>query len=169
MGIVFANILLLFGMMMAPLLDHYQEQTVDNMIADYQYILNVPDEIDEDDTYTLYGALSRFLTPSLETENKKAEKFCMESLETVPGKRDSESVTVYGTQQGSHYMKADFPDEGVYVSDGYAEKYNIKTGDTIWLKETYEDKTYSFAVKGIYVYPSGLSVFMSMPQFCRVI
>ena len=47
-GIVFANILLLFGMMMAPLLDHYQEQTVDNMIADYQYILNVPDEIDED-------------------------------------------------------------------------------------------------------------------------
>lgn len=167
-GIVFANILLLFGMMMAPLLDHYQEQTVDNMIADYQYILNVPDEIDEDDTYTLYGALSRFLTPSLETENKKAEKFCMESLETVPGKRDSESVTVYGTQQGSHYMKADFPDEGVYISDGYAEKYNIKTGDTIWLKETYEDKTYSFAVKGIYVYPSGLSVFMSMPQFCRV-
>lgn len=167
-GIVFANILLLFGMMMAPLLDHYQEQTVDNMIADYQYILNVPDEIDEDDTYTLYGALSRFLTPSLETENKKAEKFCMESLETVPGKRDSESVTVYGTQQGSHYMKTDFPDEGVYVSDGYAEKYNIKTGDTIWLKETYGDKTYSFAVKGIYVYPSGLSVFMSMPQFCRV-
>ena len=40
-GIVFANILLLFGMMMAPLLDHYQEQTVDNMIADYQYILNI--------------------------------------------------------------------------------------------------------------------------------
>ena len=65
-------------------------------------------------------------------------------------------------------MKTDFPDEGVYVSDGYAEKYNIKTGDTIWLKETYGDKTYSFAVKGIYVYPSGLSVFMSMPQFCRV-
>ena len=65
-------------------------------------------------------------------------------------------------------MKADFPDEGVYISDGYAEKYNIKTGDTIWLKETYGDKTYSFAVKGIYVYPSGLSVFMSMPQFCRV-
>ena len=54
-GIVFANILLLFGMMMAPLLDHYQEQTVDNMIADYQYILNVPDEIDEDDTYTCMG------------------------------------------------------------------------------------------------------------------
>ena len=54
-GIVFANILLLFGMMMVPLLDHYQEQTVDNMIADYQYILNVPDEIDEDDTYTCMG------------------------------------------------------------------------------------------------------------------
>lgn len=59
-GIVFANILLLFGMMMVPLLNHYQEQTIDNMIADYQYILNVPDEIEEEDTYTLYGTLNRF-------------------------------------------------------------------------------------------------------------
>ena len=167
-GIVFANILLLFGMMMVPLLNHYQEQTIDNMIADYQYILNVPDEIEEEDTYTLYGTLNRFLTPSLETENKKAEKFCMESLETVPDKRDSESITVYGTQQGSHYMKTDFPDDGVYISDGYAEKYDIKAGDVIHLKETYGDKSYSFTVKGIYVYPSGLSIFMSMPQFCRV-
>ena len=72
MGIVFANILLLFGMMMAPLLDHYQEQTVDNMIADYQYILNVPDEIDEDDTYTLYGALSRL--PELRHWKQKTKR-----------------------------------------------------------------------------------------------
>ena len=89
-GIVFANILLLFGMMMVPLLNHFQQETIDNMIADYQYILNVPDEIEEEDTYTLYGTLSRFLTPSLETTNKNAEKFCMESLETIPDKRDSE-------------------------------------------------------------------------------
>ncbi len=167
-GIVFANILLLFGMMMVPLLNHFQQETIDNMIADYQYILNVPDKIEEEDTYTLYGTLSRFLTPSLETTNENAEKFCMESLETIPDKRDSESITVYGTQQGSRYMKADFPDDGVYISDGYSEKYNLKEGDTVQLKETYGDKTYSFTVKGIYAYPSGLSVFMSMSQFRRV-
>ncbi len=43
LGIVFANILLLFGMMMKPLLSHYQTEAVENMLADYQYILNVPD------------------------------------------------------------------------------------------------------------------------------
>ena len=32
-GIVFANILLLFGMMMSPLLSHYQEETINNMLA----------------------------------------------------------------------------------------------------------------------------------------
>ena len=32
-GIIFANILLLFGMMMSPLLSHYQNEIVDHMIA----------------------------------------------------------------------------------------------------------------------------------------
>ena len=47
-GIFFANVLLLFGMMMVPLLDHYKQVTVENMLAPYQYILNVPEEPDEE-------------------------------------------------------------------------------------------------------------------------
>ncbi len=54
-GIFFANVLLLFGMMMKPLLDHYQEETVKNMLAPYQYILNVPEEPDEDEKFTVDG------------------------------------------------------------------------------------------------------------------
>lgn len=38
-GILFANIMLLFGMMMHPLLTHYQNEIVDNMIAKNQYVL----------------------------------------------------------------------------------------------------------------------------------
>lgn len=84
-GIVFANVLLLFGMMMSPLLSHYQEETVENMLADYQYILNVPEEVKEEDANTLLGMLQKLLTPSLETANETAEKFCAESLKKCAG------------------------------------------------------------------------------------
>ena len=40
-------------MMMKPLLDHYQEEILKNMIAPYQYVLNVPEEPDEDEKYTV--------------------------------------------------------------------------------------------------------------------
>ncbi len=38
---------------MSPLLKHYQDETLDNMLADYQYVLKMP----------------------VETENKDAEKY----------------------------------------------------------------------------------------------
>ena len=53
------------------------------------------------------------------------------------------------------------------ISDGYAEKYGMKVGDTLELKEPYEDKTYSFEVKSIYAYPVALAVFLPMDVFCE--
>ena len=167
-GIVFANILLLFGMMMSPLLSHYQSETVSHMIAKYQYLLNVPDEVEEEEQYTLFGALQRFLTPSLETKNETAEKFCIESLKTIPEKRESETVTVYGISKGSSYLKENFPEEGVYISDGYAEKYKLSAGEVITLKEAYGEKQYKFEIKGTYKYPAAIAVFMPIEEFRRV-
>ena len=45
-GVLFAIILLMFGMDMHPVLDHYQDVVVNNMTAKYQYILNTPESID---------------------------------------------------------------------------------------------------------------------------
>ena len=59
-GILFASILLLFGMMMSPLLDNYKEEIANNMISKYQYILKT----------------------QVETENEEAEKYCASSLKT---------------------------------------------------------------------------------------
>lgn len=167
-GIVFANVLLLFGMMMSPLLSHYQEETVENMLADYQYILNVPEEVKEEDANTLLGMLQKLLTPSLETANETAEKFCAESLKNVPDNREGESVMVYGIAEDSRYVKVDFPEEGVCVSEGYLEKYGLKTGDTITLKEPYGDKEYQFTIGGTYHYPAAIAVFMPMDEFRSV-
>lgn len=43
----------------------------------------------------------------------------------------------------------------------------MKVGDTLELKEPYEDKTYSFEVKSIYAYPGALAVFLPMDVFCE--
>lgn len=59
-------------------------------------------------------------------------------------------------KENSRYIKADLS-EGVYISEAYAEKFRIDPGDTITLKEKYEDDEYSFLVSGIYDY-TGIAV-----------
>lgn len=56
---------------------------------------------------------------------------------------------------------ASLKSDEVYVTYGYAEKFQIKKGDKITLKEKYEDKEYEFTVKGMYNYPSSFAAFMS--------
>ena len=167
-GIFFANVLLLFGMMMVPLLDHYQQVTVESMLAPYQYILNVPEEPDEDEKYTVLGMIQKLLTPSLETDTESAEKFCMESMKNVVPGKEGESITVYGISDDSAYVSEEMPEDGVLISDGYSEKYKVKAGDTILLKEAYGKQEYELTVKGIFQYPGALSVFMSMGEFREI-
>ena len=76
-GIVFANVLLLFGMMMGPLLSHYQEETINNMLAKYQYILSVPDEPDVEEN-SLLGMVQKLLLPT------KAIRFTLMRVQTAP-------------------------------------------------------------------------------------
>ena len=167
-GIFFANVLLLFGMMMVPLLDHYKQVTVENMLAPYQYILNVPEEPDEDEKFTVLGMIQKLLTPSLETDTESAEKFCMESMKNVVPGKEGESITVYGISDDSAYASEEMPEDGVLISDGYSEKYKVKSGDTILLKEAYGKQEYELTVKGIFQYPGALSVFMSIGEFREI-
>ena len=164
-GIFFANVLLLFGMMMKPLLDHYQEETVANMLAPYQYILNVPEEPDEDEKFTLMGMIEKLLTPSLKTNEESAEKLCLESVKNVVPGKDGETITVYGIEDDSDYVSTELPTDGVLISDGYSEKYKVKSGDTILLKESYGNEEYELTVRGIYQYPGALAVFMPVDSF----
>lgn len=141
-GILFASILLLFGMMMSPLLDNYKEEIVNNIISKYQYILKT----------------------QVETENEEAEKYCASSLKTYFNEEKGEDVSVYGISEDSKYVDIDFKD-GIYISDGFAEKYSLKANDTITLKDSYGDETYTFKIDGIYYYPASLSIFMNSEKF----
>lgn len=145
-GILFANILLIFGLMMSPLLAHYQNEIQDKLIAQHQYVLKVPVEVDNDE----------------------AEKYCAKTLSTIDGRLKSEDVLIYGAANNSRYIDINSnelkPGE-VYVSNGYAEKFRINKGDKITLKEKYEDKEYTFTVKGMCDYPSSFAIFMSDDYF----
>ena len=74
-------------------------------------------------------------------------------------------MILYGIKPDSKYIDADLEDsEGVYISSAYAEKFLLKPGDSITLKEKYEKTKYTFKVKGIYKYSGGICVFMPQEQ-----
>ncbi|MBQ8781953.1 MAG: ABC transporter permease [Oscillospiraceae bacterium] len=141
-GVLLANVILLLGAGFPELLSNNQRLVTENMIAEYQYILKAP----------------------AETETDTAEKYCTSSLMTPEGKLASEPVTIYAVAEDSSYVNIDTHD-GVYISDAYSNKYDVKTGDIITLKEEFSSKKYSFRVDGIYDYPTIIAVFMDMDFF----
>lgn len=158
-GILFANLLLMFGLLLPSTLAHYQTEIQENMLANYQYMLQVPMGAM---TGSKLEELLNLLTfyAEVRTDNETAEKFSAYALNTLPGKYKSEEVLLYGVEKDSKYVTADLGD-GVYISSAYADKFRIRPGDTITLKEKYEKDEYSFTVDGIYDYTAGLCIFMS--------
>ena len=145
-GIFLANVILLFGMALPPLVAHYQEEITSNMICDYQYILKAP----------------------VETETENAEKICVGSLNTIEGKLKSEGVSVFGITPDSKYVDLDLSDDSIYISNALSEKFGVKEGEIVTFKEPYGNKEYIFKVKGVYYYPAGIAVFMNNSYFNEV-
>lgn len=141
-GIFLANIILLLGMGFPKLLDKNSELIADNIICDYQYVLKMP----------------------VETENENAEKFCAGSLSTIEGRLKSESVTIYGLAPDSNYIDIN-TEKGVFISEAYSQKFKLAKGDTVTLKEDFGSKEYSFEIEGIYSNPTSLAVYMDMEFF----
>lgn len=143
-GIYFAQVLLMFGLMLNPMLKYYQNDILDNMIADHQYVLD----------------------SQVETANNNAETYCMKTLRTT-GDIDDE-IMVYGIHSDSKYFPVKLDDGDVLVSDSYADKYEIVDGDKLELKESYTDDTYDLKVTGSVVYPAALAVFVTEGDFREI-
>ena len=137
-GIAFVTVLLVFGMMFRPLMDHFKEDVVSSMIAEYQYVLRTP----------------------VETSVSGAEPYSLSELEYDGW----EKIMVYGVQTDSRYIPG-VETGRILLSDGFMEKYGIKVGDSIRLEAPYENKSYTFKVGGSYHYPASLTVFLSEEDF----
>lgn len=166
-GVIFANLLLFFGMLLPSALDHYQLEIQGNMLAKYQYMLSVPASVSSGNKLDGMLSLLEYYMDT-RTDNKDAEKFSAYSLNTMPGKYKSEEIVLYGVEPESKYIHADLEGDGVYISSAYADKFRIKEGDTITLKEKYEKDEYSFKVAGIYDYTASLCVFMERDKLNEV-
>lgn len=176
LGILFANLLLMFGLLFPAVLDHYQTVLKDNLLCNYQYILQIPiNAMDEDHKLeSLVNML--YFQHEVETDNPDAEKFSAYSLKTTDKEYKEEEILLYGLADNSRYLPIDFQetvsDKDVskkevasdatpaYISSAYADKYLLDIGDEITLKEAYEDDTYTFSIEGIYDYEGGLTVFL---------
>ena len=99
-GIILAGTLVVFGSMFAPLLDDYSNVVKQSQISKYQYIM-----INEKDT-----------------ENTKAEKFCLTSLQTTDKKFMNDDVSVYGVSNRSEFITSSIPTGEVLVSSAMADK-----------------------------------------------
>lgn len=144
-AVIFANLLLVFGFVMTPILDNYGD-IVKEMFCKYQYVLK----------------------QSVETENESAEKYCAGSLK-LKGKDDE--INIYGVDRNSKYvkdMKLDTSGNEVYVSHGIMEKYGYEPGDKIVLKDKYSGDEYAMTIKGKYTYSASMAVFMSREQYNKI-
>ena len=153
-GITFVMIMLSMAVGFPESLDSYQDKVTDMMFAKYQVVLK--DTVDEDDNL-------------IETSNKSAERFSMDSLEYNQDEY-SESISVYGVEKNSNYVSipSDLGENEVYISTPFSEKYKLEVGDTLTLDEKYDNDSYTFKIKGIYDYEGGLVVFMPNEEFNSV-
>lgn len=152
-GIFFVCVMLSMAIGLPNTLDYYKDNAKDMMFANYQYVLTSFE--DED-------------AKAITTETENAEIFGMKSLQKKSDAIDEE-VSVYGIADGSNYVKIDgldaLTENEVYISNSFADKYNIFVGDTVTLQEKYENKQYSFKVAGFYGKSLNISVFMPIEQF----
>lgn len=142
-GILFASLIMVFGMMFGPLLEDYSEEIVSGMFAEYQYVLKV----------------------QAETDTEGAEKYCVTTLKSVSEKYPVEDIMMYGIEEDSDYIDIDFKEGEAFVSNGYRIKYGLKAGDVVTLSDPYGDDTYDFTVAGEYEYPAALAVFVTRGEF----
>ena len=122
-GILFANLLLMFGLLLPSALSHYQVEIQNNMLAKYQYMLQVPVSAVSGNKFDGLISLLEFYMDS-RTDNEDAEEFSAYSLNTLPGKYKSEEVLLYGIEPDSRYVAIDFND----TKDTYESSEN--TTDT---------------------------------------
>ncbi len=167
LGISFAGLLLYFGLGMQPLMDHFKDNVLTSQIAEFQYVLRAPAEVDAEgaekysaatleepshgEEIMLFGIEedSAYLTDLKLPDNDDAAEDVREDGAFVPG---------WVTDRAAAEME-DKPAFKVIASEGYLEKYQCGVGDVIRLREKYEDKTYRFEIVGSYQYDAALALF----------
>lgn len=149
LGLFLANFILLFGIAFPQMINNYETLAINDMRCKYTYMLSLPtSSLNEDNKLISTISLINFAN-QVETDNPDAEKFSAYSLKTYAKLIRNDDVVIYGIQKDSKYYDLDFNNKTLCISKGFADKYMVKKGETIHLKEAYEEKYYDFIVDDI--------------------
>jgi putative ABC transport system permease protein len=163
-GVIFIELMMCFAFGLPDSLEHYGSRASEMIFADYQYMLMGYKDSDGHMIETSEGSAERFSAKTLLYPKKTG------ALRSGMGSGSDESVTVYGISPDSSYvdMPAGLPEKNVYLSSAFIEKFGLTKGDTITLREEYENKQYEFTVYGTIDYEGGVAVFMDQDSFATV-
>lgn len=148
-GIFLSSFLLMFGIGLKPLMDHYVDTIDDTLPYEYQYILKAPVEADG------------------------GEKVLVYSLETAYAlTADNVEITFYGVSKDSEiFDDITVPTEQnhIVISDSFAKKLNVRVGDEIIFEDSVYEKKYTLQVDAISPYTNNLGAYMSIDNLCKLL
>ena len=146
-GILFSGLLLMFGLAMIPIINNYSDNAIKYKPCDYQYIIKMKQDLPED----------------------VAEKYCITTLKMIDDYYSPEDISIYGISDDSRYFSDwDIPEEGVVVTSDMADKYDLKRGSIIAMKEEFGNHLYAFEVRGIRECKSSLGIYMTKDNWCDI-
>lgn len=145
-GIFLASFLLMFGIGLDPLLDHYIEDIDQSLPYNYQYFLKAPTDCDEGEKMFIYEMDTWF------------------SL----GQKDI-GVSFFGIEKDSEYFADAYVDHDIVVSSALANKLNLKPGDTLLLTDKSTDKEHSFTIDHVYPYDASMTIFIDHASLAELL
>ena len=159
-GVLFANLLLSFGMILPDALNHYSDTIADNMLSNTQTMLQIPTA---PWTNRKLNALLSMLQFRMETGYRGKQRRKVQRLQPVdPGHRRGGAAKK--RERAAVQCRAGQPlrcsCRGWRLPVPRPTPTSTKTGrrGTITLGEKYEDTTYTFTVDGVYDYMGALAV-----------
>lgn len=139
-GIGFASLLLLFALAILPTMNHYADNLVNSLVAEHQYTLKAPVELEGTDDERAHPVNT---TDNGAEKIAQAEKYAVYTLQYDRGEGNGEeTVTVYGISPDSAYWKDVNVGGGrIVFGGGLIDKFGLSEGDTVSMYDKYEDET----------------------------
>ncbi|WP_418823670.1 ABC transporter permease [Paratractidigestivibacter faecalis] len=166
-GIGFASLLLLFALAILPTMNHYADNLVNSLVAEHQYTLKAPVELEGTDDERVHPVNT---TDNGAEKIAQAEKYAVYTLQYDRGEGNGEeTVTVYGISPDSAYWKdVNVGDGRIVFGGGLIDKFGLSEGDTVSMYDKYEDETRKMEFAGdscTWGSRSDMNLYMSLDDF----
>ena len=167
-GVLIANMLLMYGLSVKPLIENYMETLDDKLHYSHQYDLRAPlpeDQILMVSASDMPTSLSEMQSIGgiVSSEDENFSRITHVGLSANQKHLKKElGVQLFGISDDNKYFKDyKLKHNEVYISEGVAKRLKVDIGDILKLDDKIRGKKYEFKVKGVNDYSAGLAVFAS--------